>query len=283
MIEITKITELDDKRHIALLDTTSISFMQGLSVKGLQPEVILKDYDLILIPEWVLTEINDAPGRADYVQKLIDEEYPIYCIEEGTYTDLANGEEGNLYQIVLASTSRLARIRSYLRQYVGKADPLDMDAYRDWIKKLYDEWPIPGETLSNGRIRKKNAGEVSITILAEIVSWYYPETKALTIYSQDGDTYEFQRKAEAELRDVFATRTPVPVSYKSNDAILCQLVRNGNINIDNLGDYRKDVRKITYSKEQDDHSIVLVTELVDNALFAQLVDDETVHIFFYVS
>ena len=279
-MQITKITELDGKRHIALLDTSSISFMQGLSEKGLQVEAILKDYDLILIPEWVLTEINDAPGRADYVQKLIDEEYPIYCIEEGTYTDLANGEEGNLYQIVLASTSRLARIRSYLRQYVGKADPLDMDAYRDWIKKLYDEWPIPGESLSNGRIRKKNAGEVSITILAEIVSWYSPETKALTIYSQDGDTYEFQRKAEAELRDVFATRTPVPVSYKSNDAILCQLVRNGNINIDNLGDYRKDVRKITYSKEQDDHSIVLVTELVDNALFAQLVDDETVHIIF---
>lgn len=279
-MQITKITELDGKRHIALLDTSSISFMQGLSEKGLQVEAILKDYDLILIPEQVLTEINDAPGRADYVQKLIDEEYPIYCIEEGTYTDLANGEEGNLYQIILASTSRLARIRSYLRQYVGKADPLDMDAYRDWIKKLYDEWPIPGETLSNGRIRKKNAGEVLITILAEIVSWYYPETKALTIYSQDGDTYEFQRKAEAELRDVFATRTPVPVSYKSNDAILCQLVRNGNINIDNLGDYRKDVRKITYSKEQDDHSIVLVTELVDNALFAQLVDDETVHIIF---
>ena len=279
-MQITKITELDGKRHIALLDTSSISFMQGLSEKGLQVEAILKDYDLILIPEWVLTEINDAPGRADYVQKLIDEEYPIYCIEEGTYTDLANGEEGNLYQIVLASTSRLARIRSYLRQYVGKADPLDMDAYRDWIKKLYDEWPIPGETLSNGRIRKKNAGEVSITILAEIVSWYYPETKALTIYSQDGDTYEFQRKAEAELRDVFATRTPVPVSYKSNDAILCQLVRNGNINIDNLGDYRKDVRKITYSKEQDDHSIILVTELVDNELFTQLVLDKTVHIIF---
>ena len=133
-MQITKITELDGKRHIALLDTSSISFMQGLSEKGLQVEAILKDYDLILIPEWVLTEINDAPGRADYVQKLIDEEYPIYCIEEGTYTDLANGEEGNLYQIVLASTSRLARIRSYLRQYIGKADPLDMDAYKDWIK-----------------------------------------------------------------------------------------------------------------------------------------------------
>lgn len=280
MIEITKITEIGDKRHIALLDTSSVSFMQGLSIKGLQPEVILNDYDLILIPKWVLTEINDAPGRADYVQKLIDQEYPIFCIEEGAYTDLTYNEEGNLYQIVRASTNQLGRIKSYLRKFIEKADPLDMDAYKDWIKKLYDDWPDTGEKLSSGRLKKKNAGEVSITILAEIVSWYYPETNALTIYSQDGDTYEFQRKAEAELRDVFATRTPVPVSYKSNDAILCQLVRDGKININNISDYRKDVRRMTYSKEQDDHSIILVTELVDNELFARLVSDKTVHIIF---
>lgn len=129
-------------------------------------------------------------------------------------------------------------------------------------------------------MKKKNAGEVSITILAEVVSWYYPETKALTVYSQDSDTYEFQRKAEAVLRGLFTEKTPVPVSYKSNDAILCQLVRAGRLNLDNLNEYRKDVRKITYSKEQDDYSIVLVTELVDNELFAQLVADETVHIIF---
>ncbi|MGN0278185.1 MAG: hypothetical protein ACI4C4_02410 [Lachnospiraceae bacterium] len=278
MLEITKITEIDDKRHIALLDTSSISFMQGLQTKGLQPETVLKDYDLILIPEWVLAEINDAVGRADYVQGLIEQGYPIFSIAEEKYSDLVNNEEGNLYQIVLATTRQIARIRSYLRRYVDKADPLDMDAYKDWINKLYEEWPISDQVLSSGRIKKKNAGEVSITILAEIVSWYYPETKALTVYSQDRDTYEFQRKAEADLRDIFASRTPVPVSYKSNDAILCQLVRDGKINLENLNDYRKDVRKITYSKEQDDHSIVLVTELVDNELFAQLVADKTVHI-----
>lgn len=34
MIEITKITEIGDKRHIALLDTSSISFMQGLSIES---------------------------------------------------------------------------------------------------------------------------------------------------------------------------------------------------------------------------------------------------------
>ena len=280
MLEITEITEIYNKRHIALLDTSSISFMQGLQTKGLQPETVLKDYDLILIPEWVLAEINDAVGRADYVQGLIEQGYPIFSIAEEKYSDLANNEEGNLYQIVLASTRQIARIRSYLRRYVDKTDPLDMDAYKDWIIKLYEEWPISDQVLSSGRVKKKNAGEVSITILAEIVSWYYPETKALTVYSQDRDTYEFQRKAEADLRDIFALRSPVPVSYKSNDAILCQLVRDGKINLENLNDYRKDVRKITYSKEQDDHSIVLVTELADNELFVQLVADKTVHIIF---
>ena len=171
-------------------------------------------------------------------------------------------------------------IKSYLRRFVEKSDVLDMDAYKDWINKLYDEWPIPGQRLSSGRIKKKNAGEVSITILAEVVSWYYPETEALTIYSQDSDTYEFQRKAEASLRELFTSRTPVPVSYKSNDAILCQLFRDGKISSENLEDYRKDIRKITYSKVQDDHSVILVTEVVDNDLFIELVQDTSVHIIF---
>ena len=38
MIDIEKIENIDDKKHIALLDTSSISFMQGLKMKGIQPE-----------------------------------------------------------------------------------------------------------------------------------------------------------------------------------------------------------------------------------------------------
>lgn len=280
MIEIETIRKMDDRKHIAILDTSSISFLQGLTIKGLHSEDILRDYDLILIPGWVLNEINDAKGRAYYVQSLIEKEYPIYCIKEESYSGLTYSEEGNLYQIVIASTRQLAKVRSYLRRYVEKADPLDMDAYKDWIKKLYDEWPISDEVLTTGRVKKKNAGEVSITILSEIISWYYPETKTLTIYSQDGDTYEFQRKAEADLKKMFMKKTPVPVSFKSNDAILCQLVREGKINIHDLDYFRTDNRKITYSKEQDDHSIVLITELVNNDFFSKLVADKTVHIIF---
>ena len=280
MIEIETIRKMDDRKHIAILDTSSISFLQGLTIKGLHSEDILRDYDLILIPGWVLNEINDAKGGAYYVQSLIEKGYQIYCIKEESYSGLTYSEEGNLYQIVIASTRQLAKVRSYLRRYVEKADPLDMDAYKDWIKKLYDEWPISDEVLTTGRVKKKNAGEVSITILSEIISWYYPETKTLTIYSQDGDTYEFQRKAEADLKKMFMKKAPVPVSFKSNDAILCQLVREGKINIHDLDYFRTDNRKITYSKEQDDHSIVLITELVNNDFFSKLVADKTVHIIF---
>ena len=49
MIEIAKITRIDNKSHIAILDTSSISFLQRLHMKGLQPESVLRDYDLILI------------------------------------------------------------------------------------------------------------------------------------------------------------------------------------------------------------------------------------------
>lgn len=279
MLKIEEIKKID-KKHIALMDTSSISFMQSLQKKEIMLDSILKDYELILIPKWVLTEIEDYEGRAKYVQKLIDDGYPIFSIAEETYSELAGYEEGNLYKIVQASASLLVSVKSYLRKNVDKNDPLDMEAYAEWIRKLYDEWPIPGETLSNGRVRKKNAGEISITILAEIVSWYYPETEALTVYSQDRDTYQFHREAEVSLRRLFASKTPIPVSYKSNDCILCQLFREGEIDSDDVLVCRKDVRRITYSKEQADHSVVLVTEMVDNDVFIELIKDKTVHIIF---
>ena len=72
MLKIEEIKKID-KKHIALMDTSSISFMQSLQKKEIMLDSILKDYELILIPKWVLTEIEDYEGRAKYVQKLIDD------------------------------------------------------------------------------------------------------------------------------------------------------------------------------------------------------------------
>lgn len=235
---------------------------------------------MVLVPQWVVNELNDSTGRMEFVENLTKEGYPIYTIREERYSILVDCEEYNLFQVVMASVAQMSRIRSYLRRFVEKADSLDMEPYKEWIEKLYEEWPIPGETLGSGRMKKKNAGEVSLTILTEVVSWYYPDIDDLTVYSQDRDTYEYQRKAEMILMDVFSTRNPVPVSFKSNDAVLCQLFREGVIDTEIVRTLRKDIRKLTYSIERPDSSVALITEEIDNERFLNIIQNENIKIVF---
>ena len=49
MIKIEEIKKID-KKHIALMDTSSISFMQSLQNKEINLDSILKDYELTIIP-----------------------------------------------------------------------------------------------------------------------------------------------------------------------------------------------------------------------------------------
>ena len=45
--------------------------------------------------------------------------------------------------------------------------------FTSWINTLYDSWPLSGPevgSIGNRRIQKKNAGEISISILARILS-----------------------------------------------------------------------------------------------------------------
>lgn len=279
-MNINSIEKIDNQKKIAILDTSSVSFLQHINQRCARADVILKDYDLILIPEWVLEEISDSEISVAYVESLIAKGYPIFRIAESHYSALVADQELNLYRIVQASVNRLAQIRSYLRKNVEKADPLDMDSYAEWIRKLHDEWPIPGRILPSGRQKKKNAGEVSITILAEILSWYYPKSEFITIYTQDSDTKVFQASAENQLRKLFASAIPVPVTFKSNDAIMCQLCRNGVILEEDIWKERKSERKITYTRVMDDQSTALVTELLDTNDFISLINNDSVQIVF---
>lgn len=41
-----------------------------------------------------------------------------------------------------------------------KVDPLDMEAYKEWIQRLHNEWPISEEMLFTGRIKKKKVIDI---------------------------------------------------------------------------------------------------------------------------
>lgn len=280
MLNIQDYQSYSGEKKIALMDNSTVSFLEQVEHAGISTKELLEDYDAILIPNWVSEEICDSIYRKNYIEGLHTAGFPIYSIAEESYADLVNGEEANLFEIVSAVVSKLGQLRGYLQRYVKKDDPLEMEEYAVWMNKMYQEWPLPRVTTGSGREKKKNAGEISLTILAEVFSWYYPDSESITVYTQDRDSYDYQKSAREKLNDVFASQTSVDVSYKSNDTLLCQMFRNGKLPLDQIDRLRCDERVVVYTRSRDDKSTALVAKRTDNQQFKDLLQDMKVQIIF---
>lgn len=211
MLNIPTFHQYNGETKIALMDNSAVAFMEQMERNGISAKELLRGYDAVFIPRWVIEEVSDSSYRSEYINSLIDNGFPIYSIAEESYSELANGEEGNLYRIVYAAVSTLGALRSYMRRYVQKEDTIDMSAYSDWISEMYRNWPLSDTNTDTGRTKKKNAGEISLTILAEVFSWYYPDTELITVYTQDRDAFDYQMSAHRQLKEVFRERTSVDV------------------------------------------------------------------------
>jgi len=107
---------------------------------------------------------------------------------------------------------------------------------------------------------------------------------SLTIYTQDADAHEFQTNAERILMGnsefTPALDSPISVAFKSNDFILCQMYREGALTLDAVRQLRHDDRKLTYTRQQADKSIVCRKEVITKEQFIDLIQDATVQILF---
>ena len=280
MLNIPTFHQYNGETKIALMDNSAVAFMEQMERNGISAKELLRGYDAVFIPRWVIEEVSDSYYRSEYINSLIDNGFPIYSIAEESYSELANGEEGNLYRIVYAAVSTLGALRSYMRRYVQKEDTIDMSAYSDWISEMYRNWPLSDTNTDTGRTKKKNAGEISLTILAEVFSWYYPDTELITVYTQDRDAFDYQMSAHRQLKEVFRERTSVDVSYKSNDFLLYQMYRDGTITREKINDVRKDERVVTYTKRRPDQAVALASKKLNNRQFIDLLEDESVQIIF---
>lgn len=280
MLNIQDYQRYSGEKKIALMDNSTVSFLEQVERAGIPTKELLKDYDAILIPNWVSEEICDSQYRKNYIEGLHTAGLPIYSIAEESYADLVNGEEANLFKIVSAAASKLGQLGGYLQRYVKKNDPLEMEEYAVWMNRMYQEWPLRGTTTRSGREKKKNAGEISLTILAEVFSWYYPDSESITVYTQDRDSYDYQKSARERLNDVFASKTSIDVSYKSNDTLLCQMFRNGMLSLGQIDTLRCDERVVVYTRSRDDKSTALVAKRTDNQQFKALLQDMNVQIIF---
>ena len=122
MLNIPEYKEYAGETKIALMDNSSLAFMHELSQRRYPSDGILSVYDLILIPKWVMEEIEDSTYRSTYVEQLQAQGYPIRWIDETKYGAFVNDEDVNLYYIVEAAVSRVSELMRFLRRKVKTED-----------------------------------------------------------------------------------------------------------------------------------------------------------------
>ena len=48
------------------MDNSAIVFMEQMGRRGISANALLRGYDVILIPNWVIEEVKDSPYRSYY-------------------------------------------------------------------------------------------------------------------------------------------------------------------------------------------------------------------------
>ncbi|MDK2807138.1 MAG: hypothetical protein PWQ94_2302 [Thermoanaerobacterium sp.] len=269
---------------VCILDNNSIEFLTWVR-KRIGPEKIFEQYDMILIPQWVWTEVCDSENRKSYINDL--KHYSkVQIIDEVDYLTLVDYKEAELYYLFLYCCYNVSRLVSFIKKNILKNRPVeDLDPYEEWLSVFYEKG-LDQRKLSNGRIQRKNAGEISIAVLSYILSYYFSgNLDTITIFSSYRDTYEFVSKAKEMLyKDKrFKDRINTSITFKSNDFLVYEWTRLGYIdehNIDTFVQNYRQTRRIKFTRKKQDNSIDEQDRLIENTAFLEMLKDSTIHLIF---
>lgn len=267
---------------VAILDNCEIEALYRLDMEHVPVEITLESYDVILIPGRVWIEICDSKFRKNYVKSLIEKGLPIKILPEERYIEIVNKE------LVLLKFFHMAirpyiQIKSYFNKYILKRkEEAEIDyLYEEWIKKVYNEWPIKGAKIEgvngNSREKRKNAGEISITFLACLIKYRMKEDVELTIWSHDSDCKYCVDIINEQLCKVVELKKEVEkiiLTYKNIDIILKELFEKNIINIqeiDQLIDKVRNQRRMIYILKKNDNTYELREEVIDHIKMIDLI------------
>lgn len=272
----------DEKiQKVCMLDNNSIEFLLRIE-NEVSIEEFFKSYDLVLLPKWVEVEVNDSIYRTEYIKRLINiKSIKFYAIDEYQYLDLLNGRDNFLFKIFQEVCRIDSRINGFINREILRGKQIeDLPDYEEWLELFYEK-AFESDILKNGRIKRKNAGEISIAVLAFIISKFYI-VEYVTVISQDGGTYEMIRRAEYDISSKVGITNNNPITFKSNDCIINEFYKMGNLKerINNEMFKLRNLRKLKYTKIKDDTSVEERWENIDNNEFLKLLEDNTVQIIF---
>lgn len=267
---------------VCIIDNSTITFLD--KIKGtIDSKTIFSNYDYIFIPQWVEVEINDSTYRNQYLQNLISTvKGRTIIVDEMEYNQLCEFKEQYLFDFFLQATKKLAQTHGFLHQLKNRNNIEDLE-YEKWIIELYEKGFL-GEQLSNGRIKKKNAGEVSICVLANLLAFFFQDhLHSITIFSNDRDTYDYTTSAVENIhKKIMIDVEYTSITYKSNDFIIYELYHKyaNDLAMSIIKEHKKDYKRIKYTRLMKDGSVEEKDKVMDPSEFLNLIKDPQVHIIF---
>lgn len=269
---------------VCILDNNSIEFLTRIYDR-IGPEKIFCQYDIIFIPKWVWVEVCDSEKRKNYIYNL-KHFSKVQIIDEVDYAALVDYKEAALYYIFLYSCNNVSRLVGFIKRNILQGRPVeDLAPYEEWLDIIYNEG-LDKRELANGRIQRKNAGEISICVLSYIFSYFYSENiDTITIFSSDRDAYDFISKAKEKIykEDYFRDKRYTSITFKSNDFLIYEWTRLGYIKRDNIDSFvnsYRQARRIKFTRKKQDNSIEEQERVIDNIAFLEMLEDDTLHLIF---
>jgi hypothetical protein len=281
---------LDNKTNlkIAIIDNNIMGFLVNLKSET-DITQLFNVYDLILIPKWVEEEIKDGNTRVDCLN-LIATEKDIYIIDEKDYSYLANYKDLELIQLFQAAIFYMGEEKGKIKKYINQVPDIEDLDYDDFIDNLYNNI-LKTEVAEEGkRPKRKNAGELSITVLSYILGYYYNGIENVAVFTFDKDCYDFIKKAKEILYEekkinglinLFKDKDYNTITFKSNDLIYKELYELDNDKgIEIINNIRKNSRYVKYTLKKNDGSIEENRKLLETVEFIELIKLENMHLIF---
>jgi hypothetical protein len=219
--------------RILILDNNNIQFCCQYE-EFFPVEEIYKVYDLILIPGWVHAEVSHSENRLLYLARI--PKPLINLVEEEDYLPLVKYEDERLMKVFETASLVYPASKNFfrnLKKIINRADEIPDDWITDYYEKGFDTLET-GE----GTTLKKNAGEVSILTLAFLlVHRYSNKISQITIGSSDKGCWDIKHRILDHIgrwEILKISSPPVPISFKSTDALLTEAVKSKTIKLDEV-------------------------------------------------
>ncbi|WP_142675615.1 hypothetical protein [Rossellomorea aquimaris] len=156
--------ELEGNR-ILIMDNNNLEFCSQHD-DVYSSEEVFKEYDMILIPDWVHREISHSQKRLHYLASV---PIPYFIVsEEEDYPELVGYQELRLLELFFHASSAISPARklySTLKKFYHEHDDLP----ESWIEDFYEE----GFEVTSGTDLRKNAGETSILVLTYLLLHHF--------------------------------------------------------------------------------------------------------------